>query len=271
MTGTFVDYALPTAAEIPSLRDRPHGDAVADELARRQGRRRGGHDRGDRRRSTNAVIDALRPLGVTYIDMPLTPMRIWQAIHTAGGPAATEQGKESASTGRARPAPDRPARPREVRMIPPEFDYAAPESLDDALKALAEGGEDAKLLAGGHSLLPLMKLRLAAPSLLVDLRKRARAARASSARTARWRIGAMTPPRRPAGQRRARHRRARRRRTIADQQVRNRGTIGGSLAHGDPASDLPTVLLAPEGTVTRHGRRAARRARSRRPTCSRTT
>ena len=56
-------------------------------------------------------------------------------------------------------------------MIPAEFDYVAPESLDDALAALREGGEDAKLLAGGHSLLPLMKLRLAAPTLLVDLRR----------------------------------------------------------------------------------------------------
>ena len=56
-------------------------------------------------------------------------------------------------------------------MIPAEFDYVAPESLDDAIKALVDGGEDAKLLAGGHSLIPLMKLRLAAPSLLVDIRK----------------------------------------------------------------------------------------------------
>ena len=56
-------------------------------------------------------------------------------------------------------------------MIPPEFDYVAPDSVDDALRALADGGEDAKILAGGHSLIPLMKLRLAAPSLLVDLRK----------------------------------------------------------------------------------------------------
>src|SRR5437763_5268054 len=56
-------------------------------------------------------------------------------------------------------------------MIPAEFDYAAPESLEEAIKALADGGEDAKLLAGGHSLLPLMKLRLATPSLLVDLRR----------------------------------------------------------------------------------------------------
>ena len=56
-------------------------------------------------------------------------------------------------------------------MIPAEFDYVAPASLDEALAALRDGGEDAKLLAGGHSLIPLMKLRLAAPTLLVDLRK----------------------------------------------------------------------------------------------------
>ena len=56
-------------------------------------------------------------------------------------------------------------------MIPAEFDYVAPGSLDDALKALADGGEDAKVLAGGHSLIPLMKLRMAAPSLIVDLRQ----------------------------------------------------------------------------------------------------
>ena len=55
-------------------------------------------------------------------------------------------------------------------MIPAEFDYVAPDTLDEALQALSQGGEDAKLLAGGHSLLPLMKLRLAAPTLLVDLR-----------------------------------------------------------------------------------------------------
>ena len=68
-------------------------------------------------------------------------------------------------------------------MIPARFDYVAPESLDEALSALRDGGEDAKVLAGGHSLLPLMKLRLAAPSLLVDLRG-CPAWPASSARTA---------------------------------------------------------------------------------------
>jgi aerobic carbon-monoxide dehydrogenase medium subunit len=133
-------------------------------------------------------------------------------------------------------------------VIPPEFDYVAPESLDDALTALRGRGEDAKLLAGGHSLLPLMKLRLAAPTLLVDLRK-VPGLRGVHRENGQWRIGAMTrhadlqgnAELGPVGQATA---------LIADQQVRNRGTIGGSLAHGDPASDLPTVLLAAEGAVT---------------------
>jgi aerobic carbon-monoxide dehydrogenase medium subunit len=133
-------------------------------------------------------------------------------------------------------------------VIPPEFDYIAPDSLDAALQALAEGGEDAKVLAGGHSLLPLMKLRLAAPTLLVDIRK-VPGLRGVQRDNGTWRIGAMT-----------RHADlqtngdlgivARTASLIADQQVRNRGTIGGSIVHGDPASDLPTVLLALDGTVS---------------------
>ncbi|MEA2316302.1 MAG: aerobic carbon-monoxide dehydrogenase medium subunit, partial [Solirubrobacteraceae bacterium] len=109
-------------------------------------------------------------------------------------------------------------------MIPPEFDYTAPETLDEALRALAEGGEDAKVLAGGHSRLPLMKLRLAAPSLLVDLRK-VPGLRGVQRENGSWRIGAMT-----------RHADlqtngdlgivAKAASLIADQQVRNRGTIG---------------------------------------------
>jgi carbon-monoxide dehydrogenase medium subunit len=133
-------------------------------------------------------------------------------------------------------------------VIPPEFDYVAPETLDDALSALRGGGEDAKVLAGGHSLLPLMKLRLAAPTLLVDLRK-VPGLRGVQRDNGQWRIGAMTrhadlqgnAELGPVGKATA---------LIADQQVRNRGTIGGSLAHGDPASDLPSVLLACEGSVT---------------------
>ena len=136
-------------------------------------------------------------------------------------------------------------------MIPADFEYQAAESLEDAIRLLEEGGEDAKLLAGGHSLLPLMKLRLAAPTLLVDLR-RVPGLHGVQREDGVLRIGAMTPHKvlehspdlglisRVAG-------------TIADPQVRARGTIGGSLAHGDSASDLPAILLAYEGTVTAQG------------------
>jgi len=136
-------------------------------------------------------------------------------------------------------------------MIPAEFEYVRADSVESALSALAGGDEDAKLLAGGHSLLPLMKLRLAAPTLLVDIGgiEELRGVRRDNGS---WRIGALTTHAtlqdseelgvvaKAAAQ-------------IADQQVRNRGTIGGSLAHGDPASDLPGVVLALDGSVTARG------------------
>jgi carbon-monoxide dehydrogenase medium subunit len=134
-------------------------------------------------------------------------------------------------------------------MIPAEFDYVAPASLDEAVTALTDGGEDAKLLAGGHSLLPLMKLRLAAPTLLVDLRRVPDLAGVQ--RNGGVRIGAMTTHTAVAGADLGLMSAAAA--TIADQQVRNRGTIGGSLAHGDPASDLPAVVLAAEGTIVARG------------------
>ena len=134
-------------------------------------------------------------------------------------------------------------------MIPPEFDYAAPSSLDEAISLLSQHGDDAKLLAGGHSLLPLMKLRFAAPALLIDLKNvpgltgvQNGAGLKIGARTRHVEIqegdyGLLTEAAKQ----------------IADQQVRNRGTIGGSIAHGDPASDLPTVVLTMDGTITARG------------------
>jgi aerobic carbon-monoxide dehydrogenase medium subunit len=136
-------------------------------------------------------------------------------------------------------------------VIPADFEYAAPESLEEAISLLEEGGEDAKVLAGGHSLLPLMKLRLAVPSLLVDLR-RVPGLRGVRPEEGQIRIGAMTPhaeledsPELGLVSRAAA--------SVADRQVRYRGTIGGSLAHGDPASDPPAVLLAAEGEVVAQG------------------
>jgi len=136
-------------------------------------------------------------------------------------------------------------------MIPAEFDYAVAESVDDAIELLDRGGADAKVLAGGHSLLPLMKLRFTAPSLLVDLRKISEL-RGVQTGDDSFRIGAMTrhadlQVRKDMGLIAAAAKQ------IADQQVRNRGTIGGSLANGDSAADLPAVLLALGGSVVVRG------------------
>ena len=136
-------------------------------------------------------------------------------------------------------------------MIPAEFDYVRPGSLDEALVALRDGGEDAKLLAGGHSLLPLMKLRLAAPTLLVDLGGVPGLTGIERANGG-WRIGAMTSHAAMARES-ALGLAAKVAHTIADPQVRHRGTIGGSIAHGDPASDQLAILLAYEGSVIVRG------------------
>jgi aerobic carbon-monoxide dehydrogenase medium subunit len=140
-------------------------------------------------------------------------------------------------------------------MIPAAFDYVRADSPDHALSLLTEHGDEAKLLAGGHSLLPLMKLRLASPSVLIDV---GRLTDLSYVRDGgdHIAIGALTRHRdletsdllaaevpilaHAAGQ-------------VGDPQVRHRGTIGGSLAHADPASDLPAVVLALGGTMVARG------------------
>jgi aerobic carbon-monoxide dehydrogenase medium subunit len=141
-------------------------------------------------------------------------------------------------------------------VIPADFEYTNAGSIDEAIQALA-GGVDAKLLAGGHSLLPLMKLRLAAPTLLVDIGGLDEL-RGVQRQDGGWRIGALTTH---ANLQAAEELGvvAHAASLIADQQVRNRGTIGGSLAHGDPASDLPAVLLAADGDVTARGPGGERR------------
>jgi carbon-monoxide dehydrogenase medium subunit len=128
-------------------------------------------------------------------------------------------------------------------MIPAAFDYRRATSLDDALKAIAGG--DAKVLAGGMSLLPLMKLRLAAPATLVDIGRLTELKGVRKLDDGRIAIGALTTyaelmdsPARHYGLLRDAVP------NIGDVQVRNRGTVGGSIAHADPCSDLPGCLLA---------------------------
>jgi aerobic carbon-monoxide dehydrogenase medium subunit len=136
-------------------------------------------------------------------------------------------------------------------VIPAPFDYQAADGTAHAVELLARYGDDAKLLAGGHSLLPMMKLRLAAPSALIDIGRLAELAgvRADGDELV---IGAATCHADLAAAELVRsgapllaHAAAQ----VGDPQIRHRGTIGGSLAHADPAADLPMALVALGGSV----------------------
>jgi carbon-monoxide dehydrogenase medium subunit len=146
-------------------------------------------------------------------------------------------------------------------VIPVGFEYSRPDTVDAALALLAEHGEDATILAGGHSLLPVMKLRLAAPEMVIDIGRlaelnyiRVDGDEVAIGGVTRYRdlvisdVLAAECPLLPAVAR-----------TVGDPQVRHRGTIGGSLAHGDPASDLPAAVLALGGTVVLRSPRGARK------------
>ncbi len=146
-------------------------------------------------------------------------------------------------------------------MIPAQFDYVAAESAAHALDLMASLGNEAKLLAGGHSLLPMMKLRLVSPTALIDLGQLSELA-GLSADGDELVIGAMTRHADLAASELARsdapllaHAAAQ----VGDPQIRHRGTIGGSLAHADPAADLPMALLALGGSVQAQGPRGTRR------------
>lgn len=145
-------------------------------------------------------------------------------------------------------------------MIPPAFAYHAPTTLSEAAKLLADLRGDAKILAGGHSLLPLMKLRLAEPAHLIDLN---RVGELKGIREDRGTIciGALTSEnevinsallqsKAPLLPEVARQ--------IADPQVRNRGTIGGDIAHGDPANDHPAAAIALDATLVLYGPKGER-------------
>jgi len=140
-------------------------------------------------------------------------------------------------------------------MIPAQFDYVRPSSLGEAVQALSGGGDDAKVIAGGQSLLPLLRLRLAYPSLLVDIGGLGELAGVRDAGDGLV-IGAMTTMyslirdplvREHCGLIAATAA------TVADPAVRHRATIGGSIAHADPAGDLPAVIAALDATLVATG------------------
>ncbi|HEX8260096.1 MAG TPA: xanthine dehydrogenase family protein subunit M [Rubrobacteraceae bacterium] len=140
-------------------------------------------------------------------------------------------------------------------MIPVAFDYEVADSVDHAIELLGQHGEDSKLIAGGHSLIPIMRLRLAAPSVLIDL-DRLEDLRYVRDEGDHLAIGALT-----------RHRDVHNNELVqehcgivgytagllGDPSVQHRGTIGGTLAHGDPAGDMPAVISALEGTLVIQG------------------
>ena len=246
VTGTFVDYALPTAAELPSFEtDRTVTPSPVNSLGAK-----GIGEAGTIAASaavTNAVIDALRPLGVTYINMPLSPMRVWEAIAEAKG--ASPEGGVPHDPGRVRLRGARHARGRDQggdrrrrgrqaagrRALADPADEAAP---GDAFAA----GRPAQ--GAGTARHPARERQLAD--------RRADGAHASWSTRPSW--GSLSVA---AG-------------TIADPQVRNRGTIGGSLVARRPG------LRPPGGAADHRGRGDADRGRaasapSRPRTCSATT
>ena len=132
-------------------------------------------------------------------------------------------------------------------MKPPPFEYAAPESLDEALVLLARAGEEAKLLAGGQSLIPLLNFRLAQPSLLIDLNRVPGLDHIAVTAEGGLSLGAMVRQRRLEREAEIARRApllAEAAPWIAHPQIRNRGTLGGSLSHADPAAELPALAVA---------------------------
>lgn len=131
-------------------------------------------------------------------------------------------------------------------MFAAPFEYARPTTLDEALSLLSKHGDDAKLLAGGHSLIPAMKLRLAQPKVVIDI-ARLDALRNVEERNGRLAIGALVTHAEIAASRTLAARcplLVEAAAAIGDLQVRNKGTIGGSLVHADPAADWPAAILA---------------------------
>ena len=145
-------------------------------------------------------------------------------------------------------------------MIPAAFTYHRPRTVDAALRLLADHGADAKILAGGQSLLALMKLRLATPVHVIDIGRIA-VLRRIRARDGRLHIGALATHwmlESTAAVRRAAPALAETAAAIGDLQVRNLGTIGGSLAHADPAADYPAMVLALDAELALQGREGVR-------------
>src|SRR4029077_18172201 len=218
---------LPPCLVLPEHRARRDRDALAGQSDRRQGRRRSGrhreHCRGGqcRRRRTQSARDQTSR----------------HALHGADGLAG------------------HPVREGRPGVIPAAFDYRRPTSVDEALKAISGG--DAKVIAGGQSILPLLKMRLASADTLVDIGRLADLRGMRELPDGGYEVGALTTYADIiSGTKLAWVADAVE--GIGDVQVRNRGTVGGSISHCDPASDLPAVALALDYSVVLRSDRGER-------------
>src|SRR5262249_23932895 len=136
-------------------------------------------------------------------------------------------------------------------MIPNNFEYFAPKTIEEALMLIDKYGEDCKILSGGHSLIPVLKLRLAAPAVIIDI-GRIKELKTIAVDDGAVRIGGGVTHAEIAADaelKRYCHLLCETAAQIGDQQIRNRGTIGGSLTHADPAADWPAAILALDAEI----------------------
>ena len=220
VTGSLLNYLVPSAAELPSF-----------ELGRTE---------------TPSPTNPLGVKGVGETGAIASPAAVMNAVVDALRPSGVEDRARC-----RRPRSGSGVRSRRRRtMIPDRFEYELAGSVEQAVELLAST-DGAKLLAGGHSLLPLMRLRIARPTLLVDVGRLDELSyvREDGDRVA---IGALTRHHDLAHDPLLRERCgivAHTASLIGDPQVRHRGTVGGSVAHGDPAADMPAVLVALEADL----------------------
>ena len=270
-TGTFVDYTLPTAADLPHFTTDRNETAVDLQRPRREGRRRGGHHRvhagrHQRRGRRAAAVRRQRHPHAGHAGAGLAGHPRGRGRRQSDRAAEGTNAYGGASTSTTDGSSD-----GELAVIPAAFDYVRPDSVADAVSALADAGDDGKVLAGGQSLIPVLRLRLAYPSTVVDVGRIADLKGVRDDGDAIV-IGAMTTHAAIIDDPLVKQHApliAQATETVADPQVRHRGTFGGALAHADPAGDLGAVALALDASSSSPGRPAS--GGSRPASSSRTT
>ena len=238
---TFMDYLLPTAAEVPLIEYAHVETAPGPGPGGYKGVGEGGAI-GAPPAIVNAVADALAPFGVTITRLPLSPAAIVALIDQRREPGTRGPGAGDAA------------------VKPAAFEYHAPDSAEGAVGLLAELGDGAKVIAGGQSLVPVLAMRLAVFDHLIDIRRIGALRGIEDRGDCVW-IGAGTTEAEIGRSELITGRvplLSRATPLIGHFQIRNRGTIGGSLAHADPAAEYPAVALTLGATIEARSPRGRR-------------